>query len=221
MDTQDIEVQAIHALVALAGRRVLEVGCGSGRISAQIAQLASILIGIDPDADAIAQAAAAIPAALFQIGSGEVLPFADMSFDVVLFTLSLHHQNPMQALREAARVVRLEGRVLIIEPITSSEAQQVFNLFEDETTVLTNAQAAIAIGPLAIITQRKVDAIWELPNAAALCAYPFQPDLKDPVHKEQVLRDHLGTRMGVTPIQLIDSLTYTLLGRALPGAAFG
>ena len=211
--SEQIEVQAIHDLVELSGRHVLEVGCGSGRISADIAAPAKIFIGIDPDAAAIARAAVAVPSAIFQTGSGELLPFAGASFNVVLFTLSLHHQNPVQALREAARVLRPDGRVLVIEPVATSEAQQVFNLFEDETRVLAHAQAAITNGPLSLAVQREVVAIWELADASALLAYPFHPDIADEAQKEQVLRAHLGARMDAHPIRLVDTLTYTLLRR--------
>lgn len=211
-DGTEIEVQAIRELVALTGRRVLEVGCGSGRVSAGLAPSAQIFIGVDPDAAAIAQAARAVPAAIFQTGTGEALPFADASFDVVLFTLSLHHQSPAQALREAARVLRPAGHVLVIEPVATSAAQQVFNLFEDETLVLAQAQAKIAECALTLVTRREVHAIWELANAAALMAYPFHPDISDRGVKERLLRSHLGTRMDARPIRLADTLTYTLLG---------
>jgi ubiquinone/menaquinone biosynthesis C-methylase UbiE len=206
-----IEAQAIRDLVELAGQRVLEVGCGSGRISADLAPSAGWYLGIDPDAAAIAQAALAVPAAIFQIGSGEALPFADASFDLVLFTLSLHHQNPVLALHEAARVLRSPGYVLVIEPVATSAAQQVFNLFDDETEVLAVAQAAIATSPFNLITQREVAAVWELADAAALLRYSFDPEIADPVRKEQVLRAHLGASMDACPILLTDTLTYTLL----------
>jgi ubiquinone/menaquinone biosynthesis C-methylase UbiE len=207
----EIEVQSIRDLVTLTGQRVLEVGCGSGRLSAGLAPAAQIFIGVDPDAAAIAQAARTVPAAIFQTGTGEALPFADATFDVVLFTLSLHHQSPAQALREAARVLRPAGHVLVIEPVATSAAQQVFNLFEDEIEVLAQAQAAIAESALTQVAQREVHALWELADAAALIAYPFHPDIADALVKEQRLRAHLGARMDARPIRLADTLNYTLL----------
>ena len=106
--------------------------------------------------------------------------------------------------------MRPHGHVLVIEPIVTSEAQRVFNLFEDETDVLAQAQAAIASGPLEFVVQRQIDAIWELPHAEALFVYPFHPDIADPLRKEQVLRAHLGARLDACPIRLRDTLMYTL-----------
>ncbi len=46
---------------SLAGKRVLEIGCGEGRLSWDLARKADYLVAIDPDADDIAAAQAAIP----------------------------------------------------------------------------------------------------------------------------------------------------------------
>ncbi len=48
----------------LEGRRVLEVGCGDGRLTRQYAALADHVFAIDPDADRIAQAKSELPAEL-------------------------------------------------------------------------------------------------------------------------------------------------------------
>lgn len=45
----------------LAGKRVLEIGCGEGRLSWQLAESADYLVAIDPDSEDIAAARGAIP----------------------------------------------------------------------------------------------------------------------------------------------------------------
>lgn len=51
------------------------------------------------------------------VANGEGLPFEDGSFDAVLMVAVLHHMAfPLRALQEAQRVVRLNGKIFILEP---------------------------------------------------------------------------------------------------------
>jgi cyclopropane fatty-acyl-phospholipid synthase-like methyltransferase len=64
-DPDSHEVNALLALSGdLAGRRVLEIGCGDGRLLRRYAHLAGHVTGIDPDAERIAEAARLLPPAL-------------------------------------------------------------------------------------------------------------------------------------------------------------
>lgn len=65
IDPEGAETAALADLGAeLSGRRVLEVGCGDGRLTWRYAGRAGTVLGIDPDAGEIALAQAATPAAL-------------------------------------------------------------------------------------------------------------------------------------------------------------
>ena len=129
--------------VDLRGRRVLEVGCGDGRITAGIKDLPKQLVALDPDAARLALARQSITSVDFRCGSGEVLEFADDRFDFVLFTLSLHHQDSRRALAEAARVLRACGRIVVVEPVNEGELEQVLSVLDDETEAVRQAQEAI------------------------------------------------------------------------------
>ena len=81
---------------------VLDVGCGDGTIDASIKRLrpALSITGVD----VLARPETHIPVHLFD---GRALPFADRSFDVVMFVDVLHHtDDPEILLREAKRVAR-------------------------------------------------------------------------------------------------------------------
>jgi len=103
------------------GKEVLEIGCGSGRITRDLASRAREVVAIDPDAAALARARAQVSAAsvsFFQ-GSAETYDVIGRSFDAAVFSLSLHHVAPgaMDAsLLQAARRVRSGGRIVAIEP---------------------------------------------------------------------------------------------------------
>ena len=84
------------------GAKLLDVGCGDGQVDQLIAaQRADLAVeGID----VLVRPATHIPVQSFD---GVDIPYADGSFDVVLFLDVLHHsRNPLRLLREGARVAR-------------------------------------------------------------------------------------------------------------------
>lgn len=89
-----IELRLIERFVPVRGRRVLEVGCGDGRLTLQLARRAASVVAIDPDRAAIADAQVAATAerlrnVRFMVGSGErVLPNG-APFDFAVFSWSL------------------------------------------------------------------------------------------------------------------------------------
>ena len=98
---------------------VLDVACGSGGISALLAEdLGAEVTGIDIDPHAVAAAAerGADRCSFRVLDANERLPFADGSFDVVFSNDSVHHLRDRSAvLRDWARVLRPEGQVLFTE----------------------------------------------------------------------------------------------------------
>ena len=108
-----------------AGRRLLDVGCGTGTLAILAARLGgpdARVSGIDPAPRQIARARArARRAGLdidFREGVIEDLPFADASVDAVTSTLMMHHlPDELQAkgLAEIERVLKPGGRVVIAD----------------------------------------------------------------------------------------------------------
>jgi ubiquinone/menaquinone biosynthesis C-methylase UbiE len=88
------EVRALLGNAPLRGARVLDVGCGDGRLTRRILGAAGQVTGIDPDPDQITRARAFTSRLLrrrvrYEVGSAESLPFGPRSFDVALFSWSL------------------------------------------------------------------------------------------------------------------------------------
>jgi 16S rRNA A1518/A1519 N6-dimethyltransferase RsmA/KsgA/DIM1 with predicted DNA glycosylase/AP lyase activity len=75
--------------ISWTNRRVLEIGCGDGRITKQYAHLAASVIAIDPDADAVAALRRRLPTVDARPLSIDALSLPPRSADVVLFAWSL------------------------------------------------------------------------------------------------------------------------------------
>jgi len=114
-----------HALIfdtagRLAGKRVLDVGCGDGTLAVYAAEKGADVVGLDASAAMIevARAKARQRGAEigFVLGRAERLPFADGSFDLVfsITTLCFVADAP-RALGEMARVLKPGGSLLIGE----------------------------------------------------------------------------------------------------------
>ena len=123
---------------------VLEVGCGDGRITSQLAGWPASYAAVDTDIDKLEEARTRVPDVAFSECPAEALDFPDDSFDVVLFSMSLHHTDPVRALAEAHRVLRLGGRAVVLEPVAFSEAERCIAPLMDETPAYKRAQEAMA-----------------------------------------------------------------------------
>ena len=97
------------------GSRVLDVGCGSGLYGHLAAKRGAQVAGLDAAEGMIAIARERTPSADFRIGEMEELPFADETFDVVTgFNSFQYAADPIHALREARRVTKPGGRVVML-----------------------------------------------------------------------------------------------------------
>jgi ubiquinone/menaquinone biosynthesis C-methylase UbiE len=115
------------ALVAQAelaeGQRVLEIGCGTGNVTARIKRAApgTDVIGTDPDPLALARAQRKThgwTGIRFERAYAQQLPFADATFDRALSSMMFHHLDEdvkADAAAELYRVLRPGGQLYIVD----------------------------------------------------------------------------------------------------------
>jgi SAM-dependent methyltransferase len=103
---------AFFALVPEPGTSTLEVGCGEGRVSRDLAARGHRVTGLDASPTLLRAAAHAHPGGRYLLGEAEALPFDDDAFDLVVAYNSLMDVADMPAaVREAARVLAPGGRL--------------------------------------------------------------------------------------------------------------
>jgi len=88
------EPRLVERFVSLRNKRVLEIGCGDGRLTFQYAPHAVSVLAIDPDRPSIDEAlfqqrAGGASNIDFRLGSIERLPNQGAPYDVALFSWSL------------------------------------------------------------------------------------------------------------------------------------
>ncbi len=158
----------------IKNQEILEVGCGDGRITSLMAGKTKTLVAIDPDEEKIKEAQSNIRGVDFQIGSGEQTSFQTSRFDLVIFTLSLHHQNSQKAIAEAIRVLKDDGKIIVIEPVIEGEIERLFALLYNENENKIEAQQAINTSGLCLARSETFEAKWVFEDKDDLLASPFE-----------------------------------------------
>ena len=95
-------------------RTILDVGCGAGLAAQVFAEKGANVAGIDASSAFLDIARKRVPAADFRVAEMETLPFPDQAFDAVTgFNAFQYAAAPVNALREARRVTRPGGTIVI------------------------------------------------------------------------------------------------------------
>jgi len=94
VDPEGVELRALAELAPVDGLRVLELGCGDGRLTFQIARTATSVFAVDPDEERLNAARAALPASLadkveLSVAGATEVDSSRCEFDLALFSWSL------------------------------------------------------------------------------------------------------------------------------------
>ena len=143
------DLEAIDRLLAVKGLKLLDVGCASGAQDRELVARGATVLGVEPDPVQAEKNRNAAPLQGLQFveARAQALPADDQSMDGVFFFRSLHHV-PMEAMdaafAEAARVLKPDGFLWIVEPGMTGTHFPLMRPFHDETVVRNAAQAALA-----------------------------------------------------------------------------
>jgi ubiquinone/menaquinone biosynthesis C-methylase UbiE len=112
---QERRLALIRQHVHLEDRWILDVGCGIGTYVRRFRDFSPHVFGIDVSLPRLQEGSRSVPGLL--AAKGEQLPFADASFDVVVFNEVIEHvDDDRQTIKDALRVLRGDGLIVIYAP---------------------------------------------------------------------------------------------------------
>jgi ArsR family transcriptional regulator len=122
------------ALLHLLDERLVvgDLGCGTGHLAAALAPCVARVVGVDESRQMLAAARERLAGAAhveLREGTLEALPIADAELDVaILFLVTQFVPDPAAAMREVRRVLRPEGKLLVVDLIEHDRTDYVLQL---------------------------------------------------------------------------------------------
>lgn len=107
-----------NGLGDLAGRRIVDVGCGTGAFLQRLAGAGAVAVGVEPSAGMRAEAARKVPGAAILDGHLAAIPLDDGAVDAAIATYVVSHLSPVEqpaAIVELLRVVRSAGPIVVVD----------------------------------------------------------------------------------------------------------
>lgn len=160
--------------------RWLDVGCGTGALTATIAMIArpSSLAAIDPSAEFIGAARDNLGEGVdLRVGDAQLLPFAPNEFDASVSGLALNFvPNPLRAVEEMARVTVPSGAVAAYV-WDYAEGMEMIRRFWDAAAELDPAAAALdeAIR-FPLCRPARLENLWDEAGLGAVAVAPIEID---------------------------------------------
>lgn len=122
---QTWESLAIGVIQLIHGQKVVDLGCGIGRLSAMFSEAGNQVVGIDNSNEQISLAIGLHPKLnnlQFHCAPMEATGLESGYFDHAIISQALHHAaQPSNAIREAARLLRVGGQILILDLVRHSQ----------------------------------------------------------------------------------------------------
>jgi SAM-dependent methyltransferase len=141
------------ALERAPGRRALDIGAGTGKLSATLVSLGVEVVAVEPDPAMLAELRRALPTVRALPGSAEAIPLADASVDAVLAGNAMHWFDLNIAGPELARVLEPDGILA-----------GLWNVFDDRVDWVAGLEA---IGGSAAVGPRDTFSNWRAETAEA------------------------------------------------------
>jgi SAM-dependent methyltransferase len=105
---------AVRWLVGERPARILELGAGTGKLTATLCELGHDVVATDPQPEMLAELRRGVPMARPVLAKAENIPFPSSSVDVVIAGQAFHWFDQDRALPEIARVLRPGGTVALV-----------------------------------------------------------------------------------------------------------
>lgn len=136
-DPEKRELQLLTSLIDFEDKTVLEIGCGTGRLSYRILPYVKRFTGIDKEAGAIEiceqkkQKNLFSDKAEFITIDASLMSFPDSSFDVIIFGWSIYLlPDKTTVLKNVKAILKDNGVVAVLQPIAGNFEEILFHFYE-------------------------------------------------------------------------------------------
>lgn len=110
-------IRDIYTQIKSKQPKILDLGCGTGISTRQLAKKGSVIVGCDVDADMLAKASRGQYQNIEYVrADAEKLPFEYKTFDVITMFTSFHWFTTKKAISEIKRVLKPNGIICIVQP---------------------------------------------------------------------------------------------------------
>ena len=139
----DIENNEIEQIIVngieLKGKRILEVGCGTGRLTEKISKYASHVVALDPCKEAIdfcKKKYSDLTNVDFYITTLDTFDNENIYYDVVVFSWSMYLiQNKLETLQIAKKMLAPNGKLLILQASHGEYEEEVAKLYSSYSSL--------------------------------------------------------------------------------------
>lgn len=132
-DPCNSEMGFLNSLSRINGARVLDLGCGTGRLSYRLAEIADYVVGLDNDLLSLdvcekkKNLTGKTSRCKFIYGDMQTFQFSE-TFDSVIFSWSLYQASDMnRAVKNAAKALNDKGTLIVIQPF-GGDQEEIFDV---------------------------------------------------------------------------------------------
>ncbi len=122
----------------LPGKKLLEIGCGSGRQSRYFVAAGAQVLAIDVSQKCVQalqswaqEQKIPLSSLTAQVLTAENIKCKDNTFDAIYINSVLMHADPKKVLKECRRVLKPGGKVVVVEPLQHNPVAMIYRLFSD------------------------------------------------------------------------------------------
>lgn len=144
----DSEIQILVENFELKNKKIVDVGCGVGKIAKSLSEEGAFVFGVDlPEIIEKSKDFEQGKNVILKAGTAQEMPFESDFADIVLFFYSLHHvpeEYMQKAISEAMRVVKKDGMICFLEPVSEEDTYYILSrLMNDEAEIQKTAYGYI------------------------------------------------------------------------------
>lgn len=159
----DYPREAVDWLVGRRGATVLELGAGTGKLTAGLVAAGHDVHATDPDATMLELLRERVPGARASVTTAEEIPLGDRSVDVVVAAQSFHWFDHARALPEIARVLKPGGHLALVWNARDERIPWVRRLFAllGESAPTTASNEILVASPLFGFVEEETFHVWQ------------------------------------------------------------